>query len=94
MRARCPQSRVLCRAILPDHVLVFRGFSRDWEGAVATVEPAPGEVVHGVVFEVTPADVQRVAAERLDPDRAVTVVLGDGGEIREALNAFGEIETA
>ena len=58
MRARCPGSRVLCRAILPDHVLVFRGFSRDWEGAVATVEPAPGEVVHGVVFEVTPADVE------------------------------------
>jgi len=57
MRTRCPESRILCRAILPDHVLVFRGFSRDWEGAVATVEPAPGEVVHGVVFEVTPADI-------------------------------------
>lgn len=46
------------------------------------------------IREVTPADVQRVAAERLDPDRAVTVVLGDGGEIREPLAAFGEIETA
>jgi zinc protease len=42
--------------------------------------------------EVTPADVQRVAAERLDPDRAVTVVLGDGAEIRSALAEFGEIE--
>jgi predicted Zn-dependent peptidase len=42
--------------------------------------------------EVTPADIQRVAAERFDPDRAVTVVLGDGGEIREPLAAFGEIE--
>jgi predicted Zn-dependent peptidase len=42
--------------------------------------------------EVTPADIQRVAAERLDPDRAVHVVLGDGGEIREPLAAFGPIE--
>ncbi|SDE20074.1 M16 family metallopeptidase [Glycomyces harbinensis] len=42
--------------------------------------------------EVTPADLQRVAAERLDPDRAVTVVLGDGAEIRDALAEFGEIE--
>ncbi|MFC3490905.1 M16 family metallopeptidase [Glycomyces rhizosphaerae] len=44
------------------------------------------------IREVTPADVQRVAAERLDPDRAVTVVLGDGEAIREPLAAFGEIE--
>ncbi|THV24470.1 M16 family metallopeptidase [Glycomyces paridis] len=41
--------------------------------------------------EVTPADIRRVAAERLDPDRAVTVVLGDGAEIREPLAAFGEV---
>lgn len=40
---------------------------------------------------VTPEDVQRVAAERLDPDRAVTVVLGDGAEIRESLAELGEI---
>nr|WP_255672823.1 pitrilysin family protein [Glycomyces amatae] len=44
------------------------------------------------IREVTPADVQRVAAERLDPDRAVTVVLGDGAEIRDDLVQFGEIE--
>jgi zinc protease len=46
------------------------------------------------IREVTPADIQRVAAERLDPDRAVTVVLGDGAEVREPLAAFGEIEAA
>ncbi|WP_205327387.1 pitrilysin family protein [Glycomyces sp. YM15] len=44
--------------------------------------------------EVTPADIQRVAAQRLDPGRAVTVVLGDGGAIRETLAGFGEIESA
>lgn len=44
------------------------------------------------IREVTPADIQRVAAERLDPDRAVTVVLGDGTAIREPLAALGEIE--
>ncbi|MDA1362190.1 pitrilysin family protein [Glycomyces luteolus] len=44
--------------------------------------------------EVTPDDIQRVSALRLDPERAVTVVLGDGGEIREPLAGFGEIEAA
>ena len=56
MSARCPGHRVLCRAILPDHALVFRGHSKRWGGAVATVEHAPGSMVHGVVFEMTPED--------------------------------------
>ena len=56
MRARCPAHRYLCRAILHDHVLVFRGREREWGGAVATVEHAPGSMVHGVVYELTPAD--------------------------------------
>jgi gamma-glutamylcyclotransferase (GGCT)/AIG2-like uncharacterized protein YtfP len=54
MGARCPGHKVLCRAILHDHALVVRGHSRSWGGAVATVEHAPGSMVHGVVFELTP----------------------------------------
>ncbi len=56
MRARCPAYRLLCRAILHDHVLVFRGRDREWGGAVATAEHAPGSMVHGVVYELTPED--------------------------------------
>jgi hypothetical protein len=56
MRARCPAHRFLCRAILHDHVLVFRGHDREWGGAVATVEHAPGSMVHGVVHELTASD--------------------------------------
>jgi gamma-glutamylcyclotransferase (GGCT)/AIG2-like uncharacterized protein YtfP len=54
MAARCPGHRVLGRASLPGHSLRFRGFGRDWAGAVGTVEPAPGQVVHGDLFELTP----------------------------------------
>jgi hypothetical protein len=52
---RCPGHRVVGRAVLRDHVLRFRGYGRDWEGAVATVEPRPGSDVHGVVFALTRA---------------------------------------
>ena len=51
----CPGHRVLCRAILHDHALRFHGFSRPWGGATATIEHAPGERTHGVVFELSPA---------------------------------------
>jgi len=53
MAARCPGHRVIGRASLPGHALRFRGYGRDWAGAVGTVEPAPGQVVHGVLFELT-----------------------------------------
>lgn len=42
--------------------------------------------------EVTPADIKRVAAERLNPDGAVTVILADGAEVSESLSEAGEIE--
>jgi gamma-glutamylcyclotransferase (GGCT)/AIG2-like uncharacterized protein YtfP len=53
MEDRCPGHRVVGRAVLHDHALDFRGHGRDWAGAVATVEPCPGSVVHGVVFALT-----------------------------------------
>jgi gamma-glutamylcyclotransferase (GGCT)/AIG2-like uncharacterized protein YtfP len=55
MEERCPGHRVVGRAVLRGHTLRFRGYGRDWEGAVATVEPAPGRDVHGVVFALTGA---------------------------------------
>ena len=55
MRARCPAHRYLCRAILHDHVLVFRGRDPEWGGAVATVEHAPGSMVPPAREPSTPA---------------------------------------
>lgn len=43
---------------------------------------------------VTPADIKRVAAERMNPDGAVTVILGDGAHVTEPLSATAEIEAA
>lgn len=53
MAARCPGHRVIGRAALPGYTLAFRGHGRDWAGAVATIEPRFGSVVHGVVFAIT-----------------------------------------
>ena len=53
MAARCPGHRVVGRASLPGYALRFRGYGRDWAGAVGTVEPLAGSIVHGVLFELT-----------------------------------------
>src|SRR2546423_13507383 len=54
MAARCPGHRVVGRASLEGHALKFRGYGRDWAGAVGTVEPEPGSTVWGALFELTP----------------------------------------
>lgn len=56
MRQRCPGARVLGRACLRDHVLVFPRFSRVRRGGVASVVPQAGAVVEGVLYALEPAD--------------------------------------
>lgn len=54
MTGRCPGHRVIGRASLPGFALKFRGYGRDWAGAVGTIEPSPGSTVWGVLFELAP----------------------------------------
>jgi len=56
MSWRCPSAEVVGAAWLPDHRLAFAGHSRLWGGAVATVAPAPGAAVEGLVYRISGAD--------------------------------------
>ena len=65
MRQQCPGSRLVAKVRLRDHRLVF---SRWWDawggGGVADVQPAAGEVVEGVIWDITAAD--REALDRFE----------------------------
>lgn len=58
MRERCPSAEALARAVLSDHALAFGGFSRRWGGAVASVVPAHGAQVHGLLYRIDDADLR------------------------------------
>jgi len=60
MGDRCPGARVLGTALLRNHRLVFVGHSARWGGAVASVEPAPGERVPGLVYGIDDNDLARL----------------------------------
>ena len=62
MELACPGHRVLCRARLLDHELAFHGTSRVWGGAIAAPDPRAGSIVHGVVYELKPADFAKLDA--------------------------------
>ncbi|PSQ95135.1 MAG: gamma-glutamylcyclotransferase [Bacteroidetes bacterium SW_9_63_38] len=55
LRRRVPSAEPAMNAKLPEHTLRFHKRSRDGSGKCNIVS-APSETVHGVVFEVSPAD--------------------------------------
>ena len=71
MRERCPSSRFVCVVKLPDHHLVFPRKSQRRCCGVASVEPADGANVWGVVYKVAERDVPHLdRTEGYQPGRA------------------------
>src|SRR3989304_3820820 len=55
MQARCPDSRPLFVATLPNYKIIFTGWSREWRGGKATIKSLRGEKVRGAIYEVSEA---------------------------------------
>ena len=53
MLERCPNNKPKFVATLPNHKLIFSGWSRKWHGGTASIQPTTGEKVIGAVYEVT-----------------------------------------
>jgi len=53
MSERCPDSQPKFVATLPNHKLIFSGWSRKWHGGTATIRPFQGEKVIGAVYEIS-----------------------------------------
>jgi gamma-glutamylcyclotransferase len=60
MRERCPDSRPLFVATLPNFKIVFTGWSREWRGGKATIKSMRGEKVRGAIYEVSEACLRRL----------------------------------
>ncbi len=84
-------------ATLPNYKLVFTGWSRNWNGGVATIKPFRGEKVHGAIYEVSEACLRQldkyeagytrlnvtVFDEDNQPHQAVTYI--KSGQLEESL---------
>ena len=60
MLERCPESKPLFIATLPNYKLVFSGWSRKWRGGVAIIKLLRGERVFGAIYEVSDRDLRRL----------------------------------
>ena len=60
MQERCPDSKPMFGATLPNYKLVFAGWSRQWRGGVASIKLSRGDKVIGGVYEVSERDLRRL----------------------------------
>lgn len=89
MRRRCPRSIYVGIATLFNYRLAFRGASKGWGGAVATVVPSKGRRVAGTLYVVGPLELLRLDRYEGHPwcylRRAMHVRIG---RKRTAVNAW------
>ena len=57
---RCPNAKPKFSAVLPNYKLVFTGWSREWHGGKATIQPYKGAKVKGAVYEISEADLKKL----------------------------------
>lgn len=60
MLERCPDSKPMFVATLPNYKLVFVGWSRQWRGGVATIKLCRGKKVIGAIYQVSERDLMRL----------------------------------
>ena len=90
MKERCPDSKPLFTATLPNYKLVFEGWSRQWRGGYANIRLFKGEKVRGAVYEVTEQCLRRLDKFE-SPYKRFKVTVYD--EDREPIEAIAYIKT-
>jgi len=97
MQERCPDSKPLFTAVLPNYKLIFVGWSRQWKGAVASIKASRGDRVRGAVYEVSEQCLRKLDRFEGYPqnyNRLKVIVFGEDDEAIEAITYIkaGQIE--
>jgi gamma-glutamylcyclotransferase (GGCT)/AIG2-like uncharacterized protein YtfP len=87
LRKHAPDARFVIRAVLPNYEVQFNFLSKTYSGGVTGVEPAPGKLARGVVYEVSPEDLNHLDTIEGVPQgiyyRQRILVVDESGELLE-----------
>jgi gamma-glutamylcyclotransferase len=94
MQTRCPESKPLFSAVLPNYRLVFTGWSREWHGGKATIQSFRGEKVRGGVYEVSDACVRQLDKYEVGYARLNVTVFDEDSQAIQAVTYIktGQLE--
>ena len=85
MRERCPDSKPMFIARLPNYKLVFAGWSRQRRGGVASIKPFRGERVLGAIYEVSEQCLRRLDKYESSYNRMNVTVFDEDGDPIDAI---------
>ena len=88
MLERCPDSKPMFIATLPNYKLVFVGWSRQWRGGVISIKSFRGERVRGAIYEISEQCLQRLDRFEGHPtnyNRSKVTVFDEDSEPIEAI---------
>jgi gamma-glutamylcyclotransferase len=85
MRERCPDSKPLFVATLPNYTLVFLGWSREWHGGKASIRVFRGEKVLGAVYDVSEQCLRQLDKYESSYNRLKVTVFNEDNEPIEAI---------
>jgi len=85
MLSRCPNSKPMFKATLPNYQLVFSGWSRGWRGGVASIKTFRGAKVPGAIYEVTEECLRRLDRYEAGYSRFNVTVFDEDNEPVEAV---------
>lgn len=96
MKERCPDSKPLFVATLPNYKLVFCNWSRKWRGGVASIKSLRGDRVRGAIYEVSEACLRRLDRFEGGYNRYKVTVFDEDSEPLEAITYViaGRLEDA
>jgi gamma-glutamylcyclotransferase len=84
IRRYCPSAQFVMRAQLPNFTVQFRHHSDEYGGGISSVIEAPGDMVHGVIYEIDEDELVALDILESVPQgqyrRDAFQVLGEDGE--------------
>ncbi|MBM4433201.1 MAG: gamma-glutamylcyclotransferase [Chloroflexi bacterium] len=94
MQERCPGSKPMFSAVLPNYKLVFVGWSRQWHGGVASIKAVRGEKVRGAIYDVSEECMRRLDKYEAGYNRLKVTVFDEDGTAVEAVTYIksGQLE--
>jgi cation transport regulator ChaC len=84
LQSHCPSTKYVMKAYLPNNEVQFRFWSKRRNGGISTIIPKYGELVHGILYNVSEEDIAVLDEREGIPQgwytRDSLLVLGEDGE--------------
>ena len=83
LNEHCPSVQYLMKAYLPNYEVQFRFWSKRRNGGISTIIPKLGELVHGILYDVSEDDLLNLDIRESVPEgfyrRETFLLLGEDG---------------